>query len=186
MSKVSRKSPLSCCKMPHVEVMGVVRKSSRRSRGQALVEFALSAILLSLILSGAVEFGFIFGHKVELNNAARAGARWAADNSVTGSGNSWSSSNTPPANTTQGQVINAGTASLVNADIKIEYFDSSNLKCGEVTGTTFTPFNGSSLSACVTRGSFVTVTVTHTYPLFTKALPAPFALSAKANFEVMN
>lgn len=50
--------------------------------GQAMVEFALVLSFLLLILGGIIDFGWIFYHKVMINNAAREGARYAAINSV--------------------------------------------------------------------------------------------------------
>mgnify|MGYP000500059501 CR=1 FL=1 len=48
-----------------------------RSRGQALVEFALVAPLLFLLILGTIEAGrFIFYYEL-LNHAAREGARYA-------------------------------------------------------------------------------------------------------------
>jgi len=46
----------------------------RSQRGQALVEFALVSVVLMLLLGSVVEFGFLFGHKLELANGAREGA----------------------------------------------------------------------------------------------------------------
>jgi Flp pilus assembly protein TadG len=50
----------------------------RDEHGQALVEFALVAPLLFLILFGIVQFGIAFMHSVALTDAVRAGARKAA------------------------------------------------------------------------------------------------------------
>jgi Flp pilus assembly protein TadG len=53
------------------------RASSERSRGQALVEFALVAPLLFLLILGIIEAGrFIFFHEL-LDGATREGARYA-------------------------------------------------------------------------------------------------------------
>ena len=52
------------------------RRSSRKSRGQALAEFALVAPVLFLIFFGIIEFGrFVLAYE-ELNNATREGARY--------------------------------------------------------------------------------------------------------------
>jgi Flp pilus assembly protein TadG len=47
-------------------------------RGQTLVEFALLAPLLFIILFGIIQFGFLFGGQIGLTNAAREAARYAA------------------------------------------------------------------------------------------------------------
>jgi Flp pilus assembly protein TadG len=49
-------------------------KAFIKSRGQALVEFALVLPLLLLLLIGAIEFGRLFFIKIALTNAAREGA----------------------------------------------------------------------------------------------------------------
>lgn len=53
-------------------------KRSRRQPGQALIEFALVAPILILILAGLVQFALIFERQVGINNAVREGARRAA------------------------------------------------------------------------------------------------------------
>src|SRR5579885_3034732 len=53
-------------------------KRTKREDGQAMVEFALVAPLLFLILFGIVQFGVAFMHSVALTDAVRAGARQAA------------------------------------------------------------------------------------------------------------
>jgi hypothetical protein len=52
---------------------------SPRSRGQALVEFALVLPVLVLLLALAVDFGRVFFGWIALNNAARIGASFAAE-----------------------------------------------------------------------------------------------------------
>ena len=47
----------------------------RRSRGQALVEFALVIPLFFLILAGVLDFGFMLYSRMTVINAAREGAR---------------------------------------------------------------------------------------------------------------
>lgn len=46
-----------------------------RRHGQSLVEFALAAPLLALVLIGLAEFGFVLYAHVQVANAAREGAR---------------------------------------------------------------------------------------------------------------
>jgi Flp pilus assembly protein TadG len=55
-----------------------MRHIKRSENGQALVEFALVAPLLFLILFGIVQFGIAFMNSVALTDAVRAGARKAA------------------------------------------------------------------------------------------------------------
>jgi Flp pilus assembly protein TadG len=55
----------------------VLKRIVRREEGQALVEFALVAPILFLILFGIVQFGIAFKHSIALTDAVRAGARKA-------------------------------------------------------------------------------------------------------------
>lgn len=50
----------------------------QRERGAALVEFALVASLLVLLVLGIVEFGWKFGQFNDVRHGAREGARFAA------------------------------------------------------------------------------------------------------------
>ena len=58
--------------------MNVEHQRHHGSRGQALVEFALVAPLLILILLLVVDFGRAYMGWVQLNNAARVAANYAA------------------------------------------------------------------------------------------------------------
>ncbi|MGZ4333115.1 MAG: TadE/TadG family type IV pilus assembly protein [Gaiellaceae bacterium] len=55
-----------------------MRRKLHNESGQALVEFALVAPILFLILFGIIQFGIAFMHSVALTDAVRAGARKAA------------------------------------------------------------------------------------------------------------
>ena len=62
-------------------LMVTLRRSNRRSRrrprsrGQALVEFALVLPIFFLVLSGIMDFGFMLYSRMTVINAAREGAR---------------------------------------------------------------------------------------------------------------
>jgi Flp pilus assembly protein TadG len=55
-----------------------MRRIRKSENGQAMVEFALVAPILFLILFGIIQFGIAFMHSVTLTDAVRAGARKAA------------------------------------------------------------------------------------------------------------
>lgn len=158
-----------------MDVFRYIHRGGRTQRGQALVEFALVSVPLALLLLGAIEFGLLFGHKIELAGGAREGARYAAGNPK-----QWSAAATPPSNTIQGQILAAGgTASVPNDDshITIEYFSVGAgvaTLCGWWHGGAFVALNGSSLAACVVDGNLVRVTVTNTYPFFSNQLRSQF------------
>ena len=75
------------------------REGIKGERGQALVEFALVAPLLFMILFGIIQFGTAFMHSVALTDAVRAGARQAAV----------SRSAADPVGATQSAVLGAAT-----------------------------------------------------------------------------
>src|SRR5437868_14140671 len=51
-----------------------------RERGSAMIELALSVVLLLAIMTGVIEFGRMFYSAAEVANAARAGVQWAVVN----------------------------------------------------------------------------------------------------------
>jgi Flp pilus assembly protein TadG len=55
------------------------RKTKRKSIGQSIVEFTILLPLLIMLLSGLVEFGFMLNQYLDLSDAAREAARFAAD-----------------------------------------------------------------------------------------------------------
>lgn len=58
--------------------MGWISKLRNRDEGAQLVEFALLAPLLIILLLGIVEFGWMFGKFNEIRHGAHEGARLAA------------------------------------------------------------------------------------------------------------
>ena len=128
------------------------------------------SVLLTLLLAGAIEFGFLFGHKIELAGAARAGARWAA-----GHPSAWTNASAAASTTIEGQIASAGgTGQLPNDDahVQIEYFavtGSTATLCGRWSAGSnrFLPVAGYSQATCVIDGNLVRVTAVNTYPLLT-------------------
>jgi hypothetical protein len=59
-----------------------LRARHRSERGAALVELAVSLPLLILLLVGTADFARVFYFTIELTNAARAGAQYAAYSQV--------------------------------------------------------------------------------------------------------
>lgn len=55
-------------------------RPARSERGASLVEFALLAPFLMLLLLGIIEFGYLFGEYNDVRHGAREGARLAAVN----------------------------------------------------------------------------------------------------------
>ena len=59
----------------------------RNERGASLVEFALIAPLLIMLLFGIIEFAWVFAQNLDIRHGARDGARLAAVNHPVGSTN---------------------------------------------------------------------------------------------------
>lgn len=55
------------------------RKREKKSRGQSLVEFTILLPILIMMLSGLIEFGFMLNYYLDLIDAARESARFAAN-----------------------------------------------------------------------------------------------------------
>lgn len=63
-----------------------MRKTRQRTRAQALVEFALAAVLIFLLLSAAIDLGLIFFRHQGLYNASLEGAQYGSRSTITLSG----------------------------------------------------------------------------------------------------
>lgn len=57
---------------------GETSRAGVADRGAALVEFAVLAPLLILLLVGVIEFGWLFAQMNEVRHVAQEGARWGA------------------------------------------------------------------------------------------------------------
>lgn len=92
-------------------------------RGQAVIEMALAAPLLTLMLFGLVDFGRAYFQYISLVNAAREGARYAAYGYV-----NLSNAATPPQNTVQGRLKLAdGGLNIPNnaGHVQINFYDTT-------------------------------------------------------------
>jgi Flp pilus assembly protein TadG len=120
----------------------------RNENGQALVEFALVAPILFLILFGIVQFGIAFMHSVTLTDAVRAGARKAAVSRTA----------TDPAQTTKNAVLGAASdldASTLSPRISV----SSTWQPGDnVTVNATYPYKISLLGIVVASGDLHSTT----------------------------
>ncbi len=154
----------------------VRERKAGRQRGQSLVEFAITAPFLLLLLAAAIDFGMGYSARLEVANAARVGARWASLHS--GDVNSgWSSVAQPAENTIEGQVIYAGdTRQIVNdnSHIQIKYYawtpgTTTTTYCGKYSQATnaFVASGTYTQAQCVAVDNIVQVTVYYDYPLLT-------------------
>lgn len=95
---------------------------NRRSHGQAVVEFAVAAPLLFLMLWGMIDFGRAYFQYISLVNAVRDGARYAAANFIANS-----AAASAPKNTIQGRIQDAsGGLAILNdgTHIVVQYYDT--------------------------------------------------------------
>jgi len=81
------------------------RKRSRRSRGQSLVEFALTLPLMLLLLMVALDFGRIYLGWINLQNMTRIAANYAANNPT-----AWSTGDVAAKNRYQKQILEDANA----------------------------------------------------------------------------
>jgi Flp pilus assembly protein TadG len=125
----------------------------RDGRGVAAVEFALAAPLLAAILTVVVDFGFGFYEKMQVEDAAQAGAQYAL---LYG----WNSTNV------QNAVTGATSLSGITAT------PAPSQSCGCPSGTAVTATTcGSTCSNGLTAGTYVTVNAQATYtPLISYAV----------------
>ena len=126
-------------------------------RGAQLVEFALVAPLLILLLFGIIEFGWLFAQMNEIRHVAQEGARWGAVShpDVDGvAGEDW-------------------------GDLTARACGAANLPGGTTVTITGSEGGGS-------KGDTATVTVTATVPSLTGLLDSflPSGLSNTATFRL--
>lgn len=147
----------------------------RRSGGQALVEFALVAPMLFVLILGTIEAGrFIFFYEV-MNHATREGARYAI---VHGS-DSTCPSGPPPAGEVNNCDPNGNNVKAAVADAALELAGVGDLIVHEPVWTSrSTPANpspGDASTGSNARGEYVTVFLDFTYqPLVTEVVDIPF------------
>ena len=142
------------------------------TRGQSLTEFAMVAPVLILLLFAAIDFGGYYGTQMSVQNAARAGVRFAVANPT-----AWSSSSSPAANTIPGVVQRAASFAAVSNNgttIQITYWDITGAtmkQCGDGSSGSFSSRNGVPQSKCVVPGTMIQLSVTYRYTPWTP-LPA--------------
>jgi len=161
---------------------------SLSSKGQAVLEFALVAPILMLLVFGVIDFGIMFEHSIAVTNAARDGVRWAVTHPT-----AWSNANPAPSSTIEGQIQTAGGVSNIpNNDqtISISYWVPSSsggsTECGyySASSNSFVALNGYTESTCVIPGNLIKVSIHATYnfitPIFSALYPQGISISSSA------
>jgi hypothetical protein len=151
-----------------IRLIGRRARDGRRSRGQAIVEFAFAAPIFFLLLMGLVEGGRYVFYSESLNHAAREGTRYAI---IHGDASRPVSEQTGP-----GSGDPSGDAiKQVIRDAAVGMGDPENLV---IPDPDYSPNNNR-------RGSSVTVTVSYTYTPVV-AVFGPITVNAEATLVVNN
>ncbi len=160
--------------------------SLREERGSAVFEMALIFPVLATMMFGMCEFGILLTNMVNLTNAARNGARWAATHPT-----AWTTTNPAASNTIEGQ-IQLGAAALVPNDdshLTITYLvpgGSSTTPCGYYSASSggFVASNGYTQGTCIQPGNLIQVQITYTYrfmtPFFQTLFPKGVTITPNA------
>ena len=161
---------------------------SAKRRGQSVIELAVAAPLLTLMLFGIVDFGRAFFQYIAVIEAAREGARYATYGFT-----NLSNANAPAQDTIQGRIKLAdGGLNVPNntSHIQITYFDTTvtpAVQCAHYDYPTNAikwdaPYTAptSGQQKCPKEGDAVVVKVTSDFapitPLMTGLLGNPFKL----------
>lgn len=149
-----------------------LRAGRRRSRGQALVEFALLAPVFFLVLFAIIEAGrFMFYYEV-LNNATREGARYAIVNGA----NSLVCPTGPPAD---GSIPCDTDGSDVEQRVRDASFGALGLGVAVISEWSNPEDNS--------RGATVKVSATYTYTSLVPIVPLPpITVEAESSLVVNN
>jgi len=119
-----------------------------------MVEFAIVAPILLLLVFGIVQFGILFNNYLTLTDAVRAGARQAAVSRTL----------TDPVGTTKTRITTAATnLKTSDLDITVDPYDPKNgthdwVQGGDVTVTATYPYSISLLGLVVTSGRMTSQT----------------------------
>ena len=151
----------------------------RRQKGQNLIEFAISLLLLLIILLGIMDFGYLFSGYISAHNAVRGAARFAATHP-----SAWTNASDPPDMTTiEGNLkLTAVPAVIPNDDahVTITYFvptsgSRNGVQCGKyLPSTGFVASSTYSQATCVTPGNLVQIQAVYIYTFMTPMLQQTF------------
>jgi Flp pilus assembly protein TadG len=127
-----------------------MRGTIKTEGGQAIVEFALVAPILFLILFGIVQFGIAFMNSIALTDAVREGARTAAVSRTAAD----------PVAATESAVVNAADDLDPNdVDVTVTPADSSSWQAGgSVTVSATYPYSINLLGIVVASGELHSAT----------------------------
>ena len=132
-----------------------LRNTRKAQTGQAMVEFAIVAPILLLLVFGIVQFGILFNNYLTLTDSVRTGARQAAVSRTL----------SDPVTTTKNRVTSAAASTLKTTDlaITVDPYDPINgtrswVQGGDVTVTATYPYSISLLGLVVYAGKMTSQT----------------------------
>lgn len=96
--------------------MGWISTLRNRDEGAQLIEFAILAPFLILLLLGIIEFGYFMGERNEVKHGAHEGARLAAVNDGSIITGACDAMNLPGTSTAEISLVDGPSASAVAAD----------------------------------------------------------------------
>jgi Flp pilus assembly protein TadG len=151
-----------------------------RQRGQNMVEFSISILVLMIIFLGIMDFGYLFSGYVSAHNAVRGAARFAATHP-----SAWTNVANPPDKTTiEGNLkLTAVPAVIPNDDshVTINYIvpttgSTTGVQCGHyLPSTGYVADNGYAQPDCVAAGHLVQIKATYIYVFMTPMLSKAFS-----------
>ena len=153
---------------------GHVLRHGRKSRGQALVEFAVVTPILFLLILGTIEVGRFIFHYELVNNATREGARYAI---VHGSRSSCPSGPPPPGQTNPCDPSGDNVKAAVS-EAALDLIGTGDLFVSDPVwtsrGSLGNPSPGDNSTGNNGRGEYVTVFVDFSYdPIIKQILDVP-------------
>jgi hypothetical protein len=104
----------------------------RDERGQVLVEFALLAPLLLLIVVGIIQFGVALNYWLDMQRIANQGARWAVVNAYPGCPRNGPAAPCSP--TLQEYLASAPMSGGLNPDVEICFEEMTGSPAGAAVG----------------------------------------------------
>ena len=108
-----------------------MRRLQRKERGASLVEFAILAPLLIMLLFGIIEFAWVFSQNLDVRHGAREGARLAAtDDLPTGTEAAAICSRMDIANDPSTTVTISRTGTNIGDDITVSIDSPANTMTG--------------------------------------------------------
>ena len=143
---------------------------------QAMVEFALVATLLLVLILGIIDISYLLASRTQVYQATRTAARFAATHP-----DAWDNSSHPSSSSIEGN-LRATTTSIPNDDshITISYWiatsSTSETECGYYSqaSNSFIDKNGYTESTCLKVGTLVQVQATYSYTYITPLLKGTF------------